>query len=296
MICKTAYKKDAKNGCDLIIVTVILCHGNQHYRVRHLLIRAKKSPSPILCIKASTLETSIVLRSCFTKLYRLLIIITERDILLKMNISNNSKMILEKCSTSTFIVRSPSSSFIRSSIAASVVNIVLVVAWTISDSLVLFIFWKSPELRSKVFSFIIMLLCSIDVGVGTVVHPFVLVKSYHYKFGFPEMCVHWDLCRNNIVLLWHFGMYSFDYQYWEIFRDTSPIFVPNSFHQTKVCGYLDLFLVPCRSLDSISCLFLFFGSSYPSCSLNQYSFHIFVHLRCNIRRWEKKDDKKRSPQ
>ena len=56
----------------------------------------------------------------------------ERDILIKMNISSNSKMFFEAWFVS-FIVRSPSSSYIRSSIAAVVVNIVLAVgAWNYS--------------------------------------------------------------------------------------------------------------------------------------------------------------------
>ena len=93
-----------------------------------------------------------------------------------MNISNNSKMFLEACLLS-FIVRSPSSSYIRNSIAAVVVNIVLAVAGTILNSFVLIIFWKSPKMRSKLSSFAIMLLCSIDVGVGTVVHPLFALKS-----------------------------------------------------------------------------------------------------------------------
>ena len=93
-----------------------------------------------------------------------------------MNISNNSKMFLEACFVS-FVVRSPSSSYISNAIAASVVNIVLAVAGTILNSFVLFIFWKSPKLRSKLSSFAIMLLCSIDLGVGTFVHPLFALKS-----------------------------------------------------------------------------------------------------------------------
>ena len=85
-------------------------------------------------------------------------------------------MFLEDCLVS-FIVRSPSSSYIWSSVAASVVNIVLAVAGTILNSFVLFIFWKSPKLRSNLFSFSIMLLCSIDLGVGTVVNPLFVLKS-----------------------------------------------------------------------------------------------------------------------
>ena len=77
----------------------------------------------------------------------------------------------------SFVVRSPSSSYISSAIAAVVVNIVLAIAGTILNSFVLFIFWKSPKLRSKLSSFAIMLLCSIDLGVGTFVHPLFALKS-----------------------------------------------------------------------------------------------------------------------
>ena len=56
-------------------------------------------------------------------------------------------------------------------------SIVLAVAGTISNSFVLFIFWKSPKLRSKLFSFGIMLLYSIDLGVVTVINPLFVLKS-----------------------------------------------------------------------------------------------------------------------
>ena len=102
-----------------------------------------------------------------------------------MNISNNSKIFLEKCLVS-FIVRSPSSFYIRSGIAASVVNIVLAIAGTILNSFVLFIFWKSRKLRSKLFSFAIMLLCSIDLGVGTVVNPLFALESITTMLDSPK--------------------------------------------------------------------------------------------------------------
>ena len=85
----------------------------------------------------------------------------------------------------SFVVRSISSSYISNAIAAVVVNIVLAVAETILNSFVLFSFWKSPKLRSKLSSFAIMLLCSIDLGV-------VRVKIYH-NVAFAEMSVHCGL-------------------------------------------------------------------------------------------------------
>ena len=104
-------------------------------------------------------------------------------------------MFLEECLVG-FIVRSPSSSYIGSSIAAVVVNIVLAVAGTILNSFVLFIFWKSPKLRSKLSSFAIMLLCSIDLGVVTVVNPL-----FALNVGFAEMFVDCGLYHNNILLI-----------------------------------------------------------------------------------------------
>ena len=86
-------------------------------------------------------------------------------------------MFLEACFVS-FVVRWASSSYISNAIAASVVNIVLAVAGTILNSFVIqFIYWKSPKLRSKLSSFAIILLCSIDLGVGTVVHSLFALKS-----------------------------------------------------------------------------------------------------------------------
>ena len=94
-------------------------------------------------------------------------------------------MFLEECLVA-FIVRSPSSSYIRSGIAAVVVNIVLAIAGTMINSFVLFIFWKSPKLRSKLSSFAIMLLCSIDLGVVTVVHPLFALTHITTMLGSPK--------------------------------------------------------------------------------------------------------------
>ena len=83
-------------------------------------------------------------------------------------------------------IRSPSSSYIRNAIAAVVVNIVLAIAGTVLNSFVLFIFWKSRKLRSKLSSFAIMLLCSIDLGVGTVVNPLFALKAMSTILGSPK--------------------------------------------------------------------------------------------------------------
>ena len=119
----------------------------------HLVIRDQKTPPPIRLIRNR-----------------------ERDILNKMNISNNSKMFSE-ASLVMYVVRSTSSSYISNAIIACVVNIVLAVAGTILNSFVLYILWRSLKLRSRLSSFGIMLLCSIDLGVVTDVHPLFALKS-----------------------------------------------------------------------------------------------------------------------
>ena len=134
------------------------------------------------------------------------------------------------------------------------VNIVLAVAGTILNSFVLFIFWKSPKLRSKLSSFAIMLLCSIDLGVGTVVHPLFALKSITTMLGSPK-CLY--IMAYLIATLFFSGISGSTLLIINIeryFAIISPIFASNSFHQAKVCVNLGLFLVPCRSLDSMSCL------------------------------------------
>ena len=106
----------------------------------------------------------------------------ERDILQKMSISNNSNItnienFLENCLMSFAVPSSPFSSHISNHIAACAVHIVFAIAGTIVNSFVLFIFWKSQKLRSKLSYFSIMLLSSIDLGVVTVVDPLFVLKS-----------------------------------------------------------------------------------------------------------------------
>ena len=126
----------------------------------------------------------------------------ERDILLKMNISNNSKIFLDACYVS-FDIHSPSSSYIRNAKATVVVNIVLAIAGTILNSFVLYIFLKSRKLRSKLSSFAIMLLCSIDLGVGTVANPLFALKDISTILGSPK-CLYF--AAYNIAILFFSGI------------------------------------------------------------------------------------------
>ena len=111
-------------------------------------------------------------------------------------------MFLEACYLS-FDIHSPSSSYIRNAIAAVVVNIVLAIAGTVLNSFVLYIFWRSRKLRSKLSSFAIMLLCSIDLGVGTVVNPLFALKASSTILGSPK-CLYF--AAYNIAILLFSGI------------------------------------------------------------------------------------------
>ena len=100
-------------------------------------------------------------------------------------------MFFEACLVS-FVVRSPSSSYISNAIAASVVNIVLAVAGIILNSFVLFIFWKSPKLRSKTVFFCHHASLFNRSWSWNSCQSFVRVKIYH-SVGFAEMSVHCGL-------------------------------------------------------------------------------------------------------
>ena len=103
------------------------------------------------------------------------------------NVSDD-KQILERCLIS-YVVRLPTLSYTRISIAACIVNFVFGIAGTILNSLVLYIFWKSTKLRSKLCYFAIVLLSSADLAVVTIVHFLFLLQAINEINGTPN-CVY----------------------------------------------------------------------------------------------------------
>ena len=100
------------------------------------------------------------------------------------NVSDD-KLVLEKCLIS-YVVHSPTPSYIRSIIAACAVNIIFAIAGTILNSLVLCIFWKFTQMRSKLSFFVIMLLCSVDLAVVIIVHSTFLLQAINEINGTPN--------------------------------------------------------------------------------------------------------------
>ena len=102
--------------------------------------------------------------------------------------SSDGKLVLEICSLS-YVVHSPTPSYTWSVIAACIVNIVFAAVGTILNSLVLYIFWKSTKMRSKLSYFAIMLLSSTDLAVVTIVHPTFLLQAINEINGTPK-CIY----------------------------------------------------------------------------------------------------------
>ena len=102
--------------------------------------------------------------------------------------SNFSDAKLENCLLNA-VVHSWTSSYIWSNIAACVAHIVFCIAGTILNSLVLYIFWKSTKMRSKLSYFVIMLLCSVDLAVVTIVHSTFLLYTISEINGTPN-CIY----------------------------------------------------------------------------------------------------------
>ena len=101
---------------------------------------------------------------------------------------SGDKLVLEKCLLS-YVVHSPTPSYTRNTIAACAVHIVFAIAGIFLNSLVLYIFWKSTKLRSKLSFFAIMLLSSADLAVVTIVHSTFLLQAINEINGTPN-CVY----------------------------------------------------------------------------------------------------------
>ena len=90
------------------------------------------------------------------------------------NISSNFSKdgtIVDICLGASYFLYSPSSSYISHITAVCVVSALFSVVGIFLNSLVLYIFWKSPTMRSKMSYFTIMVLSSIDLSVVAIVLP-----------------------------------------------------------------------------------------------------------------------------
>ena len=125
---------------------------------------------------------------------------------------SDAKLVVEKCLVYS-VLHSWTSSYIWSNIAACAVHIVFAIAGTILNSLVLYIFWKSTKMRSKLSYFVIMLLCSVDLAVVTIVHSTFLLHTISEFNGTPN-CIYKTSYAFSLYLLT--GIFCIDFTHTEL--------------------------------------------------------------------------------
>ena len=99
---------------------------------------------------------------------------------------NTSGMFVTHCSMNFIILHSPSSSFVKSTIAACIFNVIFGIVGTFLNTLVLFVFSKSKKMRQKNSYFFIMILSATDLVVVTSIPAVSLVHAIHEILGTPR--------------------------------------------------------------------------------------------------------------
>ena len=99
---------------------------------------------------------------------------------------NSSSMFIEYCLKNMFMVRSLSSSYFKSSIAVCILNAIFGIVGTFLNTLVLFVFLKSKNMRQKNSYFSIMILSATDLIVVTSVPAMFLANSIPKILGTPQ--------------------------------------------------------------------------------------------------------------
>ena len=113
---------------------------------------------------------------------------------------NSSSMFLESCTKNIYLVRSPTSSYIKRSIAACILNVIFAIVGTFLNTLVLFAFLKSKNMRRKNSYFCILVLSTTDLIVVTTVPTMSLVRSMSEILGVPRCFYRISLSRINKMM------------------------------------------------------------------------------------------------
>ena len=162
---------------------------------------------------------------------------------------------IDRCSRS-YVVLTPSSSYIINSVVACVVNAIFAVAGTFLNSLVLFSFWKSKQLRNKITNFLIMVLSLTDLGVGLTGHPLYLVNAVSEIRGVPN-CLYKIAYLTSLQVF--VGLSGFSLLTLNIERYLSivhPVFHRNQVTKPRcvavliALGFFDVMVAVCLIFDS----------------------------------------------
>ena len=97
-------------------------------------------------------------------------------------------MFIENCSIGKgiFLIRSPSPSYLKSIIAVCILNAIFGIVRNFLNTLVLFVFLKSKNMRQKTGYLSIMILSATDLIVVTSIPPVFLVNAIPEILGTPR--------------------------------------------------------------------------------------------------------------
>ena len=114
-------------------------------------------------------------------------------------------MFIENCSIAKgiFIIRSPSPSYFKSIIAVCILNVVFGIVGTFLNTLVLFVFLKSKNMRQKTGYLSIMILSATDLIVVTTIPAVFLVNAIPEILGTPRCLysIFYNIVMRSIPLL-----------------------------------------------------------------------------------------------
>ena len=112
---------------------------------------------------------------------------------------NSSTMFIENCSIGKgiFIIRSPSPSYLKSIIAVCILNVIFGIVGTFLNTMVLFVFLKSRNMRQKTGYLSIMILSATDLIVVTSIPAMFLVNAIPEILGTPR-CLY-NIFYNSVM-------------------------------------------------------------------------------------------------
>ena len=107
---------------------------------------------------------------------------------------------IKVCPSMAYVVDQPSTSYINSSIAGCVTNALFAITGMLLNTMVVYTFWKSKKLTTKVAYFLIMVLSFTDLCAAFIVHALYILNSVGEITGAAN-CLYKMLYQNAQLLL-----------------------------------------------------------------------------------------------
>ena len=189
---------------------------------------------------------------------------------------NSSTMFIENCSIGKgiFLIRSPSPSYLKSIIAVCILNAIFGIVRNFLNTLVLFVFLKSKNMRQKTSYLSIMILSATDLIVVTSIPPVFLVNAIPEILGTPR-------CLYSI--------------FYNSMMRTTPVLSANSLLIMNIESYLAIVHPLCHrttvtkrkmiwSFGVLGCIFLICGANiFVWQSIGKLIYSVVGFIICSTR-------------